>query len=156
MALKINRLFIGYSILLVIMITFAMYNVFWGISVLRYSSEPNILYVIVMVPWMLLLQALPLSVFIFLLFKKGGASAYFEHWNMGRRFRIPSMLLLLGYIIAIIPAPVNIFMHGNLLYNFSGTFNQIYFSTIYSGFALMLSGLVTFIGLWIIHRRGLS
>ena len=152
MALKINRLFIGYLIIAFSMTTFAIYNVYWSIFLLMWLSEPNMLYIIVQVPWMLLFEALPLSAFVFLLFKKGGASSHFEQWNMGRKLRIPSILLLLGYIVAVIPAPLNILTNGNFLYTSSNTFNPIYFYTIYSGFTMMLSGLVALISLWV-HRK---
>lgn len=155
-----KKLLASYSILTFIMTSLMAYPLFWTfLMVSRWLTydpwEKLIFHLISPIPILLIMEALPLGIFIYLLLKKGGGLANLESWKMGKWSRAPASLLLSGYLIALIPAPINfLVMNGNFLYMAGSNltvYNPLYFYSIYIGSAMMLCGIVALVCFWMIY-----
>jgi hypothetical protein len=153
--LKTNKLlFVGYSITLTIMMTCLFYIVYWFLSVVPYGFEPTEIVpeIISGIPYLLMLEGIPLAIFTTLFLKKGGGSNYFETWNAGRKLRVSGILLLLGYTITTIPSLIDVLSGWSFRFTDYG-YNPLYMSPIYLGLYLMVCGLAAFAYLWITHHK---
>jgi hypothetical protein len=153
--LKMNKLvFVGYSITLTIMMSCLFYIVSWFLFVIPYRFEPAEIVpeIISGIPYLLMLEAIPLAIFTALFLKNGGGLNYFETWNAGMKLRVSEILLLLGYTVATIPALIDVLTGWNFRFTDYG-YNPLYMSPIYVGLYLMVCGLVTFAYLWITHHK---
>jgi hypothetical protein len=155
--LKMNKLvFVGYPITLSIMMFFLTYIVSWDLYVAKGSAglEPAEIVpeIISGIPYLLMLEAIPLAIFTTLFLKKGGGSNYFETWNTGRKLRVSGMLLLAGYAVATIPALIDFLTGSGFRFTDYG-YNPLYMSPIYLGLYLMVCGLVTLVYLWITRHK---
>jgi len=149
-----KKLFIGYAILgTVIGIILGMSICSSLIILTHVHTHPTlILNVLSIIPFILLLLALPSSAITYLWLKKGGGLSCLRSWNMGKWSRISATLLLAGFILATIPLPIAVFTNWSFLYNPNNSgFNLQYFNTIYIGSAIMICGLTVFISLGIRH-----
>ena len=155
--LKMNKLvFVGYPITLSIMMFFLTYIVSWDLYVAQGSAglEPAEIVpeIISGIPYLLMLEAIPLAIFTTLFLKKGGGSNYFETWNAGMKLRVSGILLLLGYTVTTIPALIDILTGASFRFTDYG-YNPLYMSPIYLGQYLMVCGLVAFGYLLITHHK---
>jgi len=149
-----KKLFIGYAILGAVIGVILGMSICSSLIVLTHvHTHPTlILNVLSLIPFVLLLLALPSSAIAYIWLKKGGGLSRLRSWNMGKWSRISATLLLSGFILATIPLPIAIFTNWSFLYlPFNSGFNLQYFNTIYVGSAIMVCGLAVFIGLGIRH-----
>jgi hypothetical protein len=153
--LKINKLLIlGYSTTLTIMMFFLTYVVAWAMFVTpsyysATSPEKIIPEIVSMIPALLMLEAIPLFIFVTLFLTKGGGLDYFKTWNSGKKLRAAGILLLFGYIIATLPALIDVLSGFTFRLVENGIiYNPLYMDPTYIGLTLMICGLVTFIYLW--------
>jgi len=153
-ALKMNKRFIGYSALMFIMGMFMvpllltvildfgyLSGQHWGVSVIAPQIQATIL-----------LEALPFGVLMYIWLEKGGGSTYLENWNMGRKLRVVGFLPLSGFMmnVALIIIDMRYVAYG---VSPSVLENPIYLGLLWTSCALILSGIIVFIGLWIIHSK---
>jgi F0F1-type ATP synthase membrane subunit c/vacuolar-type H+-ATPase subunit K len=149
-----KKLLSGYAILgTVIGVILGMSISFSLTTLTMLQTEPDlILHLLLSVPFVLLLLALPSSAITYLWLKKGGGLFRLRSWNMGKWSRISATLLLSGYVLATIPLLASLLSNWGFLYNpNNGGFNLQYFNTIYIGSAVMVCGLAVFISLGIRH-----
>lgn len=162
--LKMNKLlFVGYSSILAVMASFLTWFVQWALYVAHpvYGFDPEYIVpeIISTIPALLMLEAIPLAIFTTLFLKKSGGLDYFETWNAGRKLRVSGVLLLLGYTVATIPAPIDILTGSRFRFiqikgmGSSDVYNPLYMNPIYIGLTLMVCGLATFVYLWITHHK---
>ncbi|MDH5391201.1 MAG: hypothetical protein OEX10_08635 [Candidatus Bathyarchaeota archaeon] len=157
--MKMNKLlFVGYLSTLTVMMSGLFYVVAWFLFVVPYRFEPAEIApeTISLIPVLLMLEAMPLAIFTTLFLKKGGGLNYFETWNTGRKLRVSGILLLLGYTVATIPAPIDLLTGARFRFTEFGQgtdYNPLYMNPIYIGLALMVCGLTAFIYLWMAHHR---
>ena len=156
--LKMNKLlFVSYLTTLTVMLSFLFYVVCWALFVTPYRFEPAEIMpeTISTIPALLMLEAIPLAIFTTLFLKRGGGLSYFETWNAGRKLRVSGILLLLGYAVATLPAPIDILMGFRFRFTEFGQgddYNPLYMNPIYIGLSMMVCGLIAFVYLWITHR----
>jgi hypothetical protein len=117
-----------------------------------FACSENSAEIISGIPYLLMLEAIPLAIFTTIFLKKGGGLNYFETWNAGMKLRVSEILLLLGYTVATIPAFMDILTGWSFRFTDYG-YNPLYMSPIYLGLYLMVCGLVTFVYLWITHHK---
>lgn len=153
-----NKLLIlGYSITLPVMMFFLTYVVAWAMIVTpsRYSAtspEKIVPEIVSMIPALLMLEAVPLIVFVTLFLTKGGGLNYFKSWNTGKKLHVASLVLMFGYIVATIPALIDVLSGFNFRFVENGTiYNPLYMNPIYIGLTLMICGLGMLIYLWKTH-----
>jgi hypothetical protein len=157
--LKMNKLlFVGYLSTLTVMMSGLFYVVAWSLFVVPYRFEPAEIVpeIISYIPALLMLEAIPLAIFTTLFLKMGGGLNYFETWNTGRKLRVSGILLLLGYTVATIPAPIDLLTGARFRFTEFGQgtdYNPLYMNPIYIGLSLMVCGLAAFFYLWITHHR---
>lgn len=146
-----KKLFIGYAIPMIVIGVLLGLSITWSLITINYvqPSTDLTLHLISPMPFVLLLLGLPSSAIIYLWLKKGGGLSRLRYWNMGKWSRIPATLLLSGYVLACIPLLISLFTNGSFLYLPTSGFNLQYFNTFYIGSAIMVCGLVVFIGLWL-------
>lgn len=161
--LKMNKLlFLGYSTTLSVMMFFLTYVVAWAMLVTpsRYSAmgpEKIIPEIVSMTPALLMLEAIPLSIFGTLFLTKGGGLNYFKTWNTGKKLRATGLLLMLGYIIVTVPALIDVLSGFTFRLVESGTvYNPLYMNPIYIGLTLVLCALGTLIYLWKTHTKTIT
>ena len=153
--LKMNKpLFIGYSITLTIMMSCLFYIVYWYLFVVPYGFESAEIVpeIVSGIPYLLMLEAIPLAIFITIFLKNGGGLNYFEAWNAGMKLRVSGILLLAGYAVATIPALMDILTRWSFRFTDYG-YNPLYMSPIYLGLYQIVCGLVAFGYLWISHHK---
>jgi len=145
-----KKLFIGYAIPTIDIGVLLGLSICFSLIIINYIQPPDLTFHLISpMPFVLLLLALPSSVITYLWLKKGGGLSHLRNWNMGKWSRIPSTLLLSGYALACIPFLISLFTNGSFIYLSTGGFNFQYFNTFYIGSAIMVCGLVVFIGLWL-------
>jgi hypothetical protein len=102
-----------------------------------------------MIPALLMSEAIPLFIFVTLFLTKSGGLDYFKTWNSGKKLRAAGLLLLFGYIIATLPALIDVLSGFTFRLVENGIiYNPLYMNPRYIGLTLIISGLVTFIYLW--------
>jgi len=149
-----KKLFVGYAVLGAVIGVILGISISFSLTTLtQLQTYPDrILSVLLPIPLVLLLLALPSSAITYLWLKKGGGLSRLRSWNMGKWSRISATLLLSGYVLATIPLLVSLLSNWGFLYNpNNGGFNLQYFNTIYIGSAVMVCGLAVFISLGIRH-----
>jgi hypothetical protein len=158
--LKMNKLLIlGYSATLSVMMFFLTYVVAWAMFVTPsyYSStspEKIVPEIVSMIPALLMLEAIPLIIFVTLFLTKGGGRYYFKTWNTGKKLRTVGVLLLFGYIIVTVPALIDVLSGFTFRLVENGTlYNPLYMNPIYIGLTLMICGLVAVIYLGKTHTK---
>jgi hypothetical protein len=156
--LRMNKpIIIGYSATLSVMMFFLTYVVAWAMFVTPsyYSSmspEKIAPEIVSMIPALLMLEAIPSTIFVTLFLTKGGGLGYFKTWNTGSRLRSVGLLLLFGYIIAAAPALVDVSSGFTFRLVENGTiYNPLYMNPIYVGLTLMICGLAAVVYLWKSH-----
>ena len=148
--LKMNKLvFVGYASTLIIAAIVLTYCVMW--IVLLFEPMELVPQLISLIPPILMLEAIPVAVFTTIFLKMGGGLNYFRTWNAGTKLRVSGLLLLIGYAVATIPAPIDLLTGGGFRYIGPANivFNPQYMNLLYTGLFLMVCGLATFIYLWI-------
>lgn len=153
--LKMNKLLIlGYSTTLSVMMFFLTYVAAWAMFVTpsyysATSPEKIIPEIVSMMPALLMLEAMPLFIFVTLFLTKGGGLDYFKTWNSGKKLRGAALLLLFGYIVATLPALIDVLSGFTFRLVENGiVYNPLYMNPTYIGLTLMICGFVTVIYLW--------
>ncbi len=102
-----------------------------------------------MIPALLMLEAIPLFIFVTLFLTKSGGLDYFKTWNSGKKLRAAGLLLLFGYIIATLPALMDVLSGFTFRLVENGIiYNPLCMNPTYIGLTLMICGLATFVYLW--------
>ena len=153
--LKMNKLlFLGYSATLSVMMFFLTYVVAWATLVTPSyysvtSPEKIVPEIVSMTPALLMLEAIPLIIFVTIFLTKGGGLNYFKTWNTGKKLRATGLLLILGYTIVTIPALIDVLSGFTFRLVENGTvYNPLYMNPIYIGLTLMICDLGALIYLW--------
>ena len=150
-----NKLvFTGYTITLLVAASVLTYCVTWLVAM--FNSTELVPQLISHIPPILMLEAIPVAVFTMIFLKIGGGLNYFKTWNAGRKLRLSGILLLIGFTVATIPAPIDILTGAGFRYVRIGNmyvFNPQYMNLLYTGLFVMACGLATFAYLWIKKHR---
>jgi hypothetical protein len=158
--LKMNKLlFLGYSTTLSVMMFFLTYVTAWAMlvtpSYYSATSPAKIVPEIVsMIPALLMLEAIPLTIFVTLFLTKGGGLNYFKTWNTGKKLRATGLLLMFGYIIVTVPALIDVLSGFTFRLVESGTvYNPLYMNPTCIGLTLMICALGAVVYLWKMHTK---
>jgi ABC-type spermidine/putrescine transport system permease subunit II len=165
--LKMNKLlWVCYAGILTIMMCCLTYFLHWFLVEVPYLFEPAAIMpeIISGIPYLLMLEAIPLAIFAALFLKKGGGLSYFETWDTGRKLRFSGILLLLGYTTATLPAPIDLLTRSrfriiDLRIIGIGSdygYDPLYMIPIYIGLSLMLCGMVAFVYLSLTHHKKIN
>lgn len=156
-------LFVGYLTTVPIIMSILTFIVYWSLFQVPYLFEPEEIAseIISGIPFLLMLEVIPLAIFTTLFLKKGGGLNYFETWNAGRKLRVSGIFLLVGYTVATIPALIDVltgfsFRIIDLQIIGLGSdygYNPLYMIPIHIGLYLMVCGLIAFVYLWITHHK---
>jgi hypothetical protein len=153
--LKMNKLlFLGYSATLSVIMFFLTYVVAWAMLVTpsyysATSPEKIVPEIVSMIPALLMLEAIPLIIFVTIFLTKGGGLNYVKTWNAGKKLRATGLLLMLGYIIVTVPALIDVLSGFTFRLVENGTlYNPLYMNPIYIGLTLMICVLGALIYLW--------
>ena len=158
--LKMSKLFfLGYSATLSVVMFFLTYVVGWAMLVTpsyysATSPEKIVPEIVSMIPALLMLEAIPLIIFVTIFLTKGGGLNYFKTWNTGKKLRATGLLLILGYTIVTIPALIDVLSGFTFRLVENGTvYNPLYMNPIYIGLMLMICDLGALIYLWKTHTK---
>jgi len=109
-------------------------------------------------PFLFVINALPLSIFAVVFLTKGGGVNYFRSWNAGKKLQFSGYAILSGYISVMLPHTLRIRLfiithdgtNGHFL---NPQFNPIYAIFVYLGLSLMAIG---FGSLLVLYKKSAS
>jgi hypothetical protein len=103
-------------------------------------------------PFLFVINALPLTIFVIVFLTKGGGAYYFRSWNAGKKLQFSGYAIVSGYISVMLPHLLNIhsFISPSNTQDYVQARLNIYSIFVYFGLSLMAIG---FGSLFVLYKK---